>query len=246
VPEAFKRYALSGWGISLIAGIFLSILSPYGTDHLSVSSRFFFWTVFCLLGAFGAAVFKPAARKLGYSPGPIALAIGQSISASILITIMLAGWNNYRSNKLDPSEILVLFFFVWTISLVITVVAHLAERAVHTEPALPEKEARAPIFERIKPNLRSGEIYGLMAEDHYVRIITSKGDDLILMRLSDAIKELGPINGLPVHRSWWVAEAGVKSVKKSEGKISLELHSGQIVPVSRSNVKSVKQAGWVS
>ena len=33
------------------------------------------------------------------------------------------------------------------------------------------------------------------AEDHYLRLHTSKGQDLILMRLSDAIAELEGIEG---------------------------------------------------
>ncbi len=102
------------------------------------------------------------------------------------------------------------------------------------------------MYERLKPSLRSAEIYALMAEDHYVRVYTSNGEDLILMRLSDAIKEVGDLKGLSVHRSWWVAEGGVKAAKKSDGKIILELHSGQVAPVSRSNQKQVKQSGWIA
>jgi len=244
MSPAFKRYATSGWGISLIAGFFLTILAPYDTGRISLIPRFLYWSVLCLVGAFGAAAFIPLARRLGFKPGAIGIALGQSLLASFLITSMLAGWNIYQSNRIDLGDALVLFLFVWTIAIVITAFAHLTERATHTTE--PAGEKRPALFERLKPSLRRAEIYALMAEDHYVRVFTSNGEDLILMRLSDAVKELGSTKGLPVHRSWWVAETGIKSVKKSEGKISLELHSGQIAPVSRSNAKLVKQAGWVS
>ena len=65
------------------------------------------------------------------------------------------------------------------------------------------------------------------------------------MRLSDAIKETAPQKGLQTHRSWWVAEAGVKRVKKQDGKLSITLKNDAIAPVSRNKAKIVREAGWV-
>lgn len=238
-----RKHIFSGIGISLIAGILLSILAPYHTGRLSFPTRFTYWTVLCLFGGFGAGAFLPLAKILNWNVGTAGQIIGQSITASLLVSAMLIGWNVYHSSHVDIPEALMLFFFVWVIGISITVIVHLSERA--TDPNLIQQDTRPQIFERLKPKYRNAEIYALMAEDHYVRVITSKGDDLILMRLSDAIKELGQIKGLSVHRSWWVAEAGVDIAKKTEGKISVELKSGQIAPVSRSKAKEVKAAGWI-
>ena len=41
-----------------------------------------------------------------------------------------------------------------------------------------------------KIELRGAEIFAVEAEDHYLRLHTSRGSDLILMRLSDAVAEL--------------------------------------------------------
>jgi len=71
------------------------------------------------------------------------------------------------------------------------------------------------------------------------------GEELILMRLSDAIKETAPLKGLQTHRSWWVAEAGIKSVKKQDGKLSITLKNDATAPVSRNKAKIVREAGWV-
>jgi len=244
LPDNIRKFVFSGFGICLIIGIILSILAPYGTGRLGILPRLTYWTVLCLAGAIGAAVFMPLAAKFGRKPSRIMEVFGQSITSSILVTALLAAWNNYNSSNVDLFEALYLFVFVWVIGITITTVVHLAERASRPESSF--ETSRPDLYERLKPNLRNAEIYALMAEDHYVRVFTSNGEDLILMRLSDAVKEMGNIKGLPVHRSWWVAEAGVKAAKKSDGKISLELHSGQIAPVSRSNAKSVKLAGWVS
>ena len=82
------------------------------------------------------------------------------------------------------------------------------------------------------------------AEDHYLRLHTSKGSDLILMRLSDAVTELEGVEGAQTHRSWWVARAAVVDVRRSEGRASLKLKGGQDAPVSRSYARALRQAGW--
>lgn len=237
-----QRQLISGLSICVIAGLLLSILAPYNTGRISFLPRLTYWTLLCVAGGIGAAIFEPMTRAMNWSPNRLWSVAGQSITSSLLVTAMLIGWNYYQGNRLDLLEAISLFFFVLVIGVTITAVVHLAEQSSRKNQASPQRPA---IFERLKPKFRNAEIYALMAEDHYVRVITSKGDDLILMRLSDAVKELGLTKGLPVHRSWWVAEAGVKSAKKSDNKITLELYSGQTAPVSRSNTKSVKEAGWI-
>jgi len=107
------------------------------------------------------------------------------------------------------------------------------------------QNTRPDILERLPPKLRRADIYAISAEDHYVRVHTSEGDHMVLMRLSDAIKEAHPLDGHKTHRSWWVAEAGVESAKRKDSKIILTLKNGIIAPVSRSGQKPVKEAGWI-
>ena len=135
-------------------------------------------------------------------------------------------------------------FYIWIIAAIICTVGELMRRGKGAELRSGDI-VRPAILERLKPSLRSADIYALSAEDHYVRVHTSKGDDLILMRLTDAVKETAPINGLSTHRSWWVAEQGVETGQKRDGKTSLLLKSGIEAPVSRNNAKAVRDAGWV-
>ena len=51
--------------------------------------------------------------------------------------------------------------------------------------------------------------------------------------------------GRPPHRSWWVAEKGIETVKKANGKIELVLKNGLTAPVSRSGRAQVSEAGWI-
>lgn len=49
----------------------------------------------------------------------------------------------------------------------------------------------------------------LSVEDHYVRVRTTKGDELILMRLTDAIIETDPVPGVRAHECRKRAQADV-------------------------------------
>jgi DNA-binding LytR/AlgR family response regulator len=52
----------------------------------------------------------------------------------------------------------------------------------------------------------------LSAEDHYVRLTTTNGTKLLLIRLSDAIKEIGDMRGMQIHRSHWIVMDQIQKV----------------------------------
>jgi DNA-binding LytR/AlgR family response regulator len=83
-------------------------------------------------------------------------------------------------------------------------------------------------------------------EDHYVRAHTAAGSDLVLMRMRDAVAELGGLAGLQVHRSWWVAEAAVAGHRRNGRQLSLTLKNGLEAPVARSAEAAVRAAGWLN
>jgi DNA-binding LytR/AlgR family response regulator len=92
--------------------------------------------------------------------------------------------------------------------------------------------------------LRRAEIWALQAEDHYLRVHTSLGSDLILMRLSDAIAELDGVEGAQTHRSWWVAKAAVTDAKRIDERAVLTLSNGVEAPVSRKFAPTLRKSGW--
>jgi DNA-binding LytR/AlgR family response regulator len=83
------------------------------------------------------------------------------------------------------------------------------------------------------------------AEDHYLRVHTSLGETMVLMRLADAVRELASLEGLQTHRSWWVARQGLADASRGDGKVTLTLKSGAEAPVSRTYLRAVKDAGWL-
>jgi hypothetical protein len=113
-------------------------------------------------------------------------------------------------------------------------------------PSLHEQPSAGapPFLDRLPPRL-GRELLCLQMEDHYVRAHTARGSDLILTPLKDAIAELSSLEGMQVHRSWWVARGAVAAPVANGRNLSLRLVNGLDVPVSRASVAKLKAAGWI-
>jgi LytTr DNA-binding domain len=94
---------------------------------------------------------------------------------------------------------------------------------------------------RIKPELGS-TVLALAAEQHYLRVYTTLGSDLILYRFADAVRELGG-RGVQVHRSYWVAKDAGASTEIDATKAQIVLKNGLKVPVSRTYKMAARQVG---
>lgn len=114
--------------------------------------------------------------------------------------------------------------------------------AVNAPSAVPAGD----VFFRRIPLALGRDLHAMQAEDHYVRVFTQEGDDLVLHRFSDAIIELEGLGGLQVHRSWWVAENGIADVARRDRKVFLVLKNGAEVPVSRTYMPKVRERGWLA
>jgi DNA-binding LytR/AlgR family response regulator len=82
-------------------------------------------------------------------------------------------------------------------------------------------------------------------EDHYVRVHTARGSRLVLATLGQAISAVGAVEGLQIHRSWWVARKAVARPLVDGRNLRLELSNGVSAPVARASVASVRAAGWL-
>ncbi len=113
--------------------------------------------------------------------------------------------------------------------------------AAPTSGASPD----APAFLRRIPAPLGHELLCLETEDHYLRVHTAVGNDLILHRLRDALAELEDADGLQVHRGYWVARTAVAGIERDGRKTVLVLVNGLRVPVSRSFQPRLRAAGWL-
>lgn len=106
-------------------------------------------------------------------------------------------------------------------------------------------EEKPSFLDRL-PSRLGGDLLCLQMEDHYVRAHTTRGSDLILIPLKQAIAELDGVDGLQVHRSWWVARSAIARVAADGRNLALRLTNGLEVPVSRASVAKLRAAGWLS
>lgn len=112
-------------------------------------------------------------------------------------------------------------------------------------PANAAVRPHSPSFlSRVAEEVRA-PVIALEAEQHYLRVFTEKGRDLILYRFSDAAAEMAREEGAQVHRSWWVARAAIERAVKENGAWRLILKDGTDVPVSRTYALAAKQAGLI-
>jgi DNA-binding LytR/AlgR family response regulator len=70
-------------------------------------------------------------------------------------------------------------------------------------------------------------------QDHYVRVTTSRGSVMVLIRFSEAVRELAGYPGAQVHRSHWVASGQAKRILREKDRRMIELVDGRRLPVSR-------------
>ena len=106
-----------------------------------------------------------------------------------------------------------------------------------------ETQAPAPLlFDKVPPAL-GREIISLEAQDHYIEVTTTQGKALVLMRLSDAERDLAALRGQRVHRSWWLNLDYVDRLERgATGGVTVITADGRAVPVSRAQQAQLRSA----
>ncbi len=101
-------------------------------------------------------------------------------------------------------------------------------------PAMPPgASAEATLRARLPPHL-DAVIIALKAEDHYVRVYTEKGDTLVHYRFRDAVQDLRGVDGLQVHRSYWVRRSAITRRSVRANNHVLQVGNDLSIPISRS------------
>jgi hypothetical protein len=98
---------------------------------------------------------------------------------------------------------------------------------------VPAQTAVAALIEGTRlPN--NAVLLGIKAEQHYIKIWSDQGNDLVRYRFKDLEVALGRCNGLQVHRSWWVNLDQVRQFRNDGRKLELVINDDLSVPVSMS------------
>jgi hypothetical protein len=200
----------------------------------------------------GTAIFLPVYLKGWLVRRPLmgSVIVALAMSAPLTVLVWFLGPQFFPDFLATDWKLLPGYFPpVFLISVLMTAINHLAadhaaRRSAGVTHAAPAGAAPPKFLERLPLKLRGCELYAVQAEDHYLRLHTSKGSDLILMRLADAVAELEGIEGAQTHRSWWVAKAAVTDARRADGRAVLTLTDGVQAPVSRSHAGALREAGW--
>jgi hypothetical protein len=234
---------LRGLVITLSAAVFMSVVGAFGSARLPVGTRFAYWLGLMLLGwLWGAFVSRFFFRRVG-EPRHIWLRIAVASLALSIPYSVVVGFASVLALRahFELADIPQLIGSVLTVSVAMIAINVLVDRqSVTTASAEPAK-----FLERLPLKLRGAEVWAVEAEDHYLRLHTSKGQDLILMRLADAVSELQGIEGAQVHRSWWVARDAIADARRGDGRATLTLKDGAEAPVSRTYARLLRERGWI-
>jgi DNA-binding LytR/AlgR family response regulator len=251
LAEIWERPWLAVALTATVPGVVLAMLGPFGSFAAPFWSRFAYWVPTMALGAgLGAALNIWAERSPLFDRKPIVrfLTVTTLMTAAMSLVAYGTGVAVFGPEQMRFTSMFV--FYVWVLTLVMSGVGAIlrARRTAQAAAPLPAPiDARQPkLIQRLPVKLHDATILALQGEDHYVRVHTDRGSDLILLRLSDAIAEMGATPGARTHRSWWVAKAAVAGVRRDNGRIALSLKDGAEAPVSRGYAPELREAGWLT
>ncbi|MFM6931296.1 MAG: LytTR family DNA-binding domain-containing protein [Novosphingobium sp.] len=253
------RQVIIDLAVMTAIGFVLALIGPFGSFAAPFPQRLIYWLG---LAWAGYACYRPIGGLIARL-GPVLDLPDWSLwlIACLVATVPMTGVVWLVSAMPGPVEVpspgtwIETYGYVLAIGGMVTMVFYLVQSkpaepapAVMPQPA-PAVEVAHPtpqprLFDRLPPGLGT-DLVALEMEDHYLRVHTALGSDLILLRMRDAVAELEGIDGVQVHRSWWVAAGAVERVERDGRNVRLSLTRGLSAPVARNMVPVLKTAGWL-
>ncbi|HEV7229605.1 LytTR family DNA-binding domain-containing protein [Brevundimonas sp.] len=252
VPAPAPRPRADMWKgllVAGVAGVVLAVMGAFETTDAPLMQRLGYW-VFVMLsgGLWGHLASRIVDRVVDMYERPwLTIALLTALITGPMCVYVWAATGLIFEGEVYPLRVLPqLLVPVLTITATIsTLNVFLGRgRVVQTHQRAEPQAAPARFLDRLPPKLCGARLIAVQAEDHYLRLHTDRGSDLILMRLTDALAELEGLEGAQTHRSWWVAKDAVRDVDRGDGRASLTLDGGLTAPVSRRHARALRAAGW--
>ncbi|MEO5758784.1 MAG: LytTR family DNA-binding domain-containing protein [Mesorhizobium sp.] len=251
------------WGALLAVSAILGATGPFGTLlQLDLLPRFAYWLA--LAFATFCAGYLAMRLTLGLVFGTAGTRPVRSLVAGIVaglpVTLVVLLFNRALFGGPFPpaASIAGLLVNCCLIAVAVSFLVSMAARSPRGAPPIPVGQAQAsipaqpsapppqparpPLLDRL-PHAVRGKLSHLSMQDHYVEVHTDRGSTLVLMRLADAMREVGDTPGVRIHRSHWVALDAVTGRSRKDGKLFLKLAGDAMLPVSRSYAEAVRKAG---
>jgi DNA-binding LytR/AlgR family response regulator len=237
-----------GLGVALGAGVVLALTGAFGTMGLPLWLRFAYWMPIILLGAGWAHLCAGRVERLvdmDERPWLTVATLSAAITGPVVVMVWLFTGLVFEGRIYPPVRLVGFIGPVLVVTIALSAINVFLGRAAPVQThAAGGEAAPARFLERLPPRLRGATLHAVQAEDHYLRLHTDRGSDLILMRLSDAVAELEGLEGARTHRSWWVSRDAVRGVSRGDGRAVLTLDGGVSAPVSRRYARALREAGW--
>jgi hypothetical protein len=231
---------LGGMGL---AALILGFAGPFGTfESLETVPRICYW-VAVVIATYGVGYAVQCTLRIAFADRLAAawkrvLLFGLVTGVVVTLAVLAINFVAFGNTGID---VLTLWFNCTLITFGIIALGELLGARQHGASPLAATTS-VPILERL-PLPQRGTLLSMTVTDHYTEVTTDRGKTLVLIRLSDAMRETGSVAGLQIHRSHWVALHAVKRVIRTDGKLLLELVDGQRLPVSRGYAPAVRAAG---
>lgn len=243
LPFRFDR----GVGVAVGAGVVLALTGAFGTDIVPLWVRFAYWVPLILVGAVWATLCARLIERVidpDERPWLTVAALSAATAGPVVVLVWLVTGLVFES-RIYPLNRLVYFIGpVLVVTVAISALNVFLSRSPPVQTHAGAGGVPARFLDRLPPRLRGATLHAVQAEDHYLRLHTDRGSDLILMRLSDAVAELEGLEGARTHRGWWVARDAVRDVSRGDGRATLTLEGGIVAPVSRRYARALREAGW--
>jgi hypothetical protein len=246
--EAARRWSID-LAMLVAIGLLMGFLGPFSSERAPIVARYVYWMI-CMVGGglIGIVADDLLSRRMVATwrrVGVVSVLMTPAVSLLVLTTehfLMGAPFGDPGYQRL--------LWQVWPILLAVLVVRTLAWRRLPAQvetrtivvPPLPEAEAA--FRRRLSAKRRAARLIAIEAHDHYLKVHTDVGEELITLRFADALDELARAHGWRVHRSWWVAADAVEGVRWRRGAGEIRLAGGLMTPVSRTYAPALKEAGW--
>ncbi|UWQ16460.1 LytTR family DNA-binding domain-containing protein [Jannaschia sp. M317] len=233
------------WLVIAAIATILALVGPFGTqDLLRPVPRFGYWGLQVVLNyAAGFAVHQLSTRSpiAHMSEMPRQLTLGALTAVAVLVIVSLINWTTIGYVP-KTGELMTFMGTVFAITILISYLLSLVGTATAPGPKAADHPGPPPILDRLPVDKRA-PLLSLSVEDHYVRVRTTAGQEVVLMRLADAIRETEGVLGLQVHRSHWVATDQVTGTRRQGDRAILTLTDGSELPVSRRYIPAIRDAG---
>jgi len=248
------KHAMRDFSIAALLAAWVALIGPFGNDEAGpLETRLLYHLT---LSAAVVAVYRPGVR-LGVALG-VRLGAGKVVSAILAILIVsgpMSVFVSFVAVQFFPQLRDILTPLDWYLQLVVLILpialgyqifsgflsrapTPVVASAAAVETLAPPQSTRLPVAVET--------ILALHVEDHYLRVHTPSGSRLVYLTMSEAPVELGAVEGLQVHRSWWVARGAVERVVRRGRGADLHLSGGLLAPVARARLPALKAAGWLA